>query len=107
MTEREQNIIKLIYNRILEKDPSAEVILYGSHARGTPNKESDWDILILLESTNVNKKTEQSFRHHLFDLELEIGEPISVFVYSKKDWENKYYITPFYKSIKKEGIRIT
>lgn len=107
MTEREQHIIKLIHNRILEIDPSAEVILYGSHARGKPNKESDWDLLILLESPDVNKRTEQSFRHHLFDIELEIGEPISVFVYSKKDWENKYSITPFYKSIKKEGIVIT
>ena len=107
MTEREQHIVKLIYHRILEKDPSAEVILYGSHARGTPGNESDWDILILLNSTNVSKRTEQSFRHHLFDLELEIGEPISVFVYSKKEWNNKHSITPFYKSIKKEGLRIT
>ena len=107
MTERERHIIKLIHNRILEKDPPAEVILYGSRARGNPNKESDWDLLILLESSDVNKRTEQSFRHHLFDIELEIGELISVFVYSKNDWENKYTITPFYKSIKKEGIRIT
>ncbi|KPL17071.1 MAG: hypothetical protein AMS26_02185 [Bacteroides sp. SM23_62] len=106
MTEKEQHIIKLIHNRILEKDPAAEVILYGSHARGTPHKESDWDILILLKNVTVDKRIEQSFRHHLFDLELEIGEPISVFVYSKKDWENKYYITPFYKSIKREGKKI-
>jgi len=103
MTEKEEHIIRLIHKRILEKDPAAEVILYGSHARGNPEKDSDWDILILLDSGKVDKIIEQSFRHHLFDLELEIGEPISVFVYSKKDWEDKYFITPFYKSIQREG----
>jgi hypothetical protein len=39
--------------------------------------------MILLKQSNVNKKVEQIFRHHLLDLELEIGVPISVFVYSK------------------------
>jgi predicted nucleotidyltransferase len=69
MNSRDQHIVKLIYRRILEKDPTAEVILYGSRARGTQTRESDWDLLILLKNIAVDKKTEQSFRHHLFDLE--------------------------------------
>ena len=28
--------------------PGAEIILYGSHARGTAHVDSDWDFLILL-----------------------------------------------------------
>jgi hypothetical protein len=62
--------------------------------------------MILLDQANVDKKVEQTFRHHLIDLELEIGVPISVFVYSKSDWEGKYSITPLFRSIKKEGISI-
>ncbi|MCK4815543.1 nucleotidyltransferase domain-containing protein [bacterium] len=106
MTRQESILIK-IKNIILEKEPDARIILYGSRARGDSQTESDWDILILLNKDEVDKKMEQSFRHFLFDLELEIGEPISVFVYSKMEWENKYSVTPYYKQIKSEGVSIT
>lgn len=107
MNEREKIIIECIRDRIKEKDASAEVILYGSHASGNAREGSDWDILILLDRADVNLKTEQEYRHHLLDLELEIGEPISVTVYSKKSWEIKHSVTPLYKSINREGITLT
>ena len=107
MIRKKQHIIQLIRQKINELDSTAEVILYGSRARGDNKRDSDWDVMILLNRLNVDKKIEQTFRHHLLDLELEIGVPISVFVYSKSDWEGKYSITPLFKSIKKEGILIT
>ena len=106
MIRRKQHIIQLIRQKVNEIDNTAEVILYGSRARGDNKWDSDWDVMILLKQKNVDKKIEQTFRHHLLDLELEIGVPISVFVYSKSDWEGKYSITPLFKSIKKEGILI-
>lgn len=106
MPGRKQHIIRLILQKVYEIDNSAEVILYGSRARGDNKSDSDWDIMILLDRKNVDKKTEQSFRHQLLDLELEIGVPISVYVYSKNDWEGKYSVTPLARSIKKEGIVI-
>jgi len=106
MIRRKQHIIQLIRQKVNEIDNTAEVILYGSRARGDNKRDSDWDVMILLKQKNVDKKVEQTFRHHLLDLELEIGVPISVFVYSKNDWEGKYSITPLFRSIKKEGIVI-
>ena len=107
MTEREKHIIERIRDKVKEKDGSAEVILYGSHASGTAREGSDWDILILLDREEVNLKVEQDYRHYLLDLELEIGEPISVTVYSKKSWEIKHSVTPLYRSINREGITLT
>ena len=106
MIRRKQHIIKLIRQKINEIDNTAEVILYGSRARGDNKWDSDWDVMILLKRNNVYKKVEQTFRHHFLDLELEIGVPISVFVFSKSDWEGKYSVTPLFRSIKKEGILI-
>ena len=107
MIRKKQHIIQLIRHKVNQLDNTAEVILYGSRARGDNKRDSDWDVMILLSRENVDKKVEQTFRHHLLDIELEIGVPISVFVYSKSDWEGKYSITPLFKSIKKEGIMIS
>lgn len=104
MNNNEINIIRLIKERIKKKDPLADIILFGSHARGQSHKDSDWDILILLNLPNVNRLLEKEFRDELFDVELEIGEPISTFVFSKSDWEQKHTITPLYQNIKREGI---
>lgn len=106
MSNREQQVLGLIKNAIKRKDPEAEIILYGSRARGEAGKESDWDILILLNHDNVTRSLEQEYRHQLFDVELEIGEPISTFVYSKKEWNDRFSVTPFYKSIQEEGKRL-
>lgn len=104
MNQRDKHISSQIRAKIKEVDPTAKVVLYGSRARGTSGKFSDWDVLVLLDTENVDLKTEQKFRHSLFDLELEIEEPISVFVYSNNQWESKYKVTSFYKNVKQEGI---
>ena len=106
MIQRKQYITQLIRQKVNEIDNTAEVILYGSRARGDNRRDSDWDVMILLKRKDVDKKVEQTFRHNLLDIELEIGVPVSVFVYSKSDWEGKYSITPLFRSIKKEGILI-
>jgi predicted nucleotidyltransferase len=107
MTERESHIANLISTRIRKQDPGAEVILFGSHARGQSNVESDWDILILIDQPKTNRSVEEKYRSEMFKLELELGEPISTFVYSKSDWESKFLFTPLYQNIKKEGIKLS
>ena len=107
MTEREVHIVKMISFRIKQKDPGAEVILFGSHARGQANNESDWDILILIDKPKENRTVEEKYRDEMFHLELELGEPISTFVYSKNDWETRFVYTPLYQNIKKEGIKLS
>lgn len=86
-------------------EPQAEVMLFGSRARNEAKADSDWDIL-MLTLYPVDLKTEQKFRHKLFELELEYGQAISTFVYSKLDWNGKLKATPFHQSIKLEGITL-
>lgn len=98
-----QKFAKRIRSSINGVDPNAEVLLYGSRARGSERTDSDWDVLVLTDYS-VDLKRESEFRDKLYDLELESGEPISIFVYSKRDWKTKQNITPFYHNIMQEAI---
>ena len=105
MKSRTKNITRLIKHNISDIDPQAQVILFGSHARGDERSESDWDLLILTDYP-VDLEKERKFRNHLYDLELETGEPFSIFAYSKNDWNTKQRITPFYINVTKDGISL-
>jgi len=105
MKKRTTYIGHLIRQNISKIDPKAEIILYGSRARGDERRDSDWDILVLTDyPVDLNK--ERDFRDNLYDLELQTGEPFSIFVYSKKDWTTKQRITPFFNNVTQEGIQL-
>ena len=103
MKEQDTHIATRIRTEIKRIDPKAKVVLFGSRARGDAREDSDWDLLILIDSQNIREK-EDLFRDKIYDLELETGEIISMFVYNNKDWTSRHKITPLYKSIKKEGV---
>ncbi len=105
MKDRTKNIAKLIKQNISDIDPYAQVILFGSRARGDEKAESDWDLLILTDYP-VNLEKERQFRNRLYDLELETGEPFSLFAYSKDDWNTIQKVTPFYINVTRDGVRL-
>ena len=105
MSNQKEIVLAMIKKQVREIDPLADIILYGSRARGDARPDSDWDILILVNST-ADIETEKVFRHKLFDVELELGEALSTFVYNKQEWNSKYWMTPLYKNISIEGIMI-
>ena len=105
MHNREQ-ILQMIIRVVNKNAPDSEVYLYGSRARGNPNKLSDWDLLILLNQVNISFDFETMFLNDFYELELETGEIISPLIYSKDDWNINHSITPLYENIKNEGIRL-
>lgn len=103
-TMEKELIKRKIKEAVVSVDPTAKVVLFGSRARGTETKESDWDILVLLDRPKVTFKDEKAFRDKLFDVELEVEEPFSTFYYSILDWNTRHSVTPLYKNIQEEGI---
>jgi uncharacterized protein len=83
--------------------PEAILILYGSYARGDQRDDSDLDILVLIDKEKVTFDDRQKIGNPIFHLELETGMNISPAIFSKKLWESKHAITPFYKNVVREG----
>jgi len=101
-----KNILLKIKALVYLTEPTATVILYGSQARGTSNKQSDIDILILVDNDKITYSDEQRIKYPIYDLEFETGKIISPVIISRNDWETRHKITPFYKNIQKEGVTL-
>lgn len=81
------------------------VILYGSYARGDFGEESDIDIMILLDISELEIK---NYRHQLSDMTFDYNwdydvdiRPIAKSEQHFLQWEKNY---PFYASIRREGV---
>ena len=105
MLKNKQILIK-IKELVNKTEPTATVILYGSHAKGQNNKFSDIDVLILVDNDKITYSDEQRIKNPLYDLEFETGKIISPLIFSRNVWETKHSITPFYHIVKKEGIQL-
>ncbi len=84
--------------------PDADVILYGSRARGDAHEYSDYDILIIVSGT-VDMKLKEKILDHVYPLELETGAVLTLFTYSKQKWDSPLYrAMPFHKNVESEGV---
>jgi predicted nucleotidyltransferase len=97
-------ILQLIKSSVRATEPDATVVLYGSYARGDYKINSDIDILILIDKDKITSSDAKRLSYPLYDIEFETGKIISPLILSRKNWETKHRITPFYKNVRNEGI---
>lgn len=84
--------------------PKADIVLYGSRARGDAGRSSDWDLLILVDPPLTNELTRE-IRDRLFDIELETDNIITSIIRTRKEWSSEHYAAiPFKQAVESEGI---
>ena len=88
------------------KYPDAEIYLYGSQARQEAHRQSDWDLLVLLNVESVPFAMETKIMDEFYELELELGEIISPLIYAKATWMSRHCQTPLFENIHQEAIRL-
>jgi predicted nucleotidyltransferase len=101
-------IIKSLINKIkahlikMYGERIKKVILYGSYVRGEATRDSDVDILVLIDQSLNPFEVRESLSDLLFDILLEEGELISVIAVPEHLFEN--YNSPFMLNVKNEGV---
>ena len=85
----------MIRDTIREAEPTAQIILYGSRARGDAHEGSDGDVLTIVDKPRLT----------LNDKGLDMGEEINVFSYTRKQWEQAPP-SLFKFNVMKEGITL-
>lgn len=101
-----QELLERVKQAVHEVEPEADIILYGSRARGDAQTTSDWDFLILLDGGIDDTRTDR-IRHRLYELEWDTGEVLSAIVRSHEVWNSPLYqITPFVRNVQAQGIAV-
>lgn len=92
--------IKKIYGPHLKK-----VILYGSYARGDFRTDSDVDLMILLDLSELDLKAySQKLSYMTYDFNLDHDLDIKPIAKSEEHFRKWIVNYPFYANIQKEGM---
>ncbi|MCL2026197.1 MAG: nucleotidyltransferase domain-containing protein [Leptospirales bacterium] len=96
---------------LLKPSDPYKIILFGSHANGIPNENSDVDLMVILDNDHVSKTHAERLNKKVFirSLLLEINRkiPLDILVYSKAELNIiKEYGNSFIEEIEKTGRTI-
>lgn len=98
---------EMIIKRLKKIDPY-KIILFGSHAQGTPSHQSDIDLIVVLDKENIPQNFKEHMdnklmvRNALWDINTQI--PIDILVYTKKMYQKFVELgSLFSKQIQKKG----
>ena len=98
-----QEIAELLHNVYGER--LRAVILYGSVARGTQTKDSDVDIMVLIEGTDEElRRYEEKLGDVSTDLALKYLRVFSIIDVKYQEYMEWRTISPFYKNVDREGV---
>jgi predicted nucleotidyltransferase len=104
ISESDRQLMLELKRIVTSMVPGAEVILYGSAARGTREPDSDYDVLVL-SPRRVSSAEERELESDIYDLMLDKDVVISTLVYAQDEWKHPIFqASPYYRNIRKDGI---
>lgn len=105
LTQNERSVLQKL-GRALKSDFAAKkIIVYGSAARGTLDRESDIDLLVVLPF--VDWEVEKRVGGLAFEAGLEIDRVISTLCFSEEDMQQSFRQTsPLLNNIRREGVAL-
>ena len=104
ITPRDKDLLLRLKETVRGLIPSAELLVYGSTAKGTRGMGSDYDILVLTDIA-LSTKEENDVSDAIYELELSDDVVISTIFYPKNQWNTPLAeAMPFHKRIEEEAV---
>jgi len=89
---------------ILRLLPTADVVLYGSVARGVQEQDSDYDVLVLTDRP-LSKDLERAVERAILGLELDRGIVVSTIYYTREEWDTPVVrVSPFHAEVERDAV---
>jgi predicted nucleotidyltransferase len=99
-------VLREIRNTVITSYPEAVFYFFGSRARGEGTRQSDLDLLILLEE-EITTSVEERIGRLIYDVELSHEVVVNSIILSKYQWNSPLYLhMPFRQAVEREGIAL-
>lgn len=105
MENKNSEVLSMIGNTIRSAEPTAEAIVYGSRTRGDARNDSDWDVVIIVDTPEESQTQLKKLSYDIWVMGLDSGIEINPLIYTRKQWDNSRP-TLFKYNVLKDGIRI-
>ena len=96
--------LETILSKLIPEFHPKKIFLFGSHVRGFATDDSDYDLLLIINSS-AERKRDRSIRAR--KSLTGIGIPVDVFIYTESefdDWKNEFSSIPH--TVEAEGLEI-
>lgn len=105
VTRTERSVLRSLVQTLKTELGAKQVVLYGSAARGSLDRESDIDLLVVLPF--VDWEVEKRVGRLAFDAGLEIDRVVSTLCFSEEEIKQSFRQTsPLLQNIRREGVML-
>ncbi|GHU52069.1 hypothetical protein FACS189496_1590 [Bacilli bacterium] len=105
MDQAVQTELDMLKNIIINTVPVEQIFLFGSYAYGTPNKDSDLDLYIILKDDLQIREIDAGVQ-----IQLAIGRkksmPVDIIVNKKSTYLKRKQAPTIERKIAREGIKV-
>ena len=91
---------------ILEKVPTEQIWLFGSYAYGTPHKDSDIDIYIVMKDDAQMRELDAMTEVHMERFYRRTSRPVDLLAIKKNRFDYRAENFSMENKIKREGVKI-
>jgi len=91
---------------IIKNVPTEQIYLFGSYAYGTPNKNSDIDIYIVMKDDADMREIDAMTEVNIGRIRRKLDKPVDVLALKKKRFWDRASDTTMERKITRDGIKI-